>query len=89
MAVMDTAIERPAFVIQGVRPAKDSLLDAIHALHVQHLQGLPFTASTTPDIDWSALLEPSDDSDSPATITVKAVGLPDYGDTACNLVLIG
>ena len=91
MAVVDSAAatERPAFIIQGVRPAEDSLLAAIHALHIQHLQGLPFTASTTPDIDWSALLEPSDDSDSPATITVKAVGLPDYGDTACNLVLIG
>lgn len=86
---MDPATERPAFIIQGVLPAEDSLRDAIHALHVQHLQGLPFTASTPPDIDWSALVEPSDDSDCPSVVTLKAVGLPDFGNQACNLVLIG
>lgn len=89
MAVINPDLERPAFVIHGGQPTGDSLLDAIHALHVQHLQGLPFTASTSADIDWSMLLEPSDDSDCPTTITLKAVGLPDFGDHACNLVLIG
>ena len=89
MAVVDPAAEQPMFVIQGVRPAGDSLLDAIRAFHTQSLLGLQSAAPTPPDIDWSMLFEPSDASDCPSVITLKAVGLPEYGDHACNLLLIG
>ncbi len=89
MALIDPAAERPVFVIQGVRPAEDSLLEAIRALHDQSLLGLPSATSNPPEIDWSMLFEPSDASDCPAVITLKAVGLPDNGDHACNLLLIG
>ena len=77
------------FVIHGVLPTGDSLLDAIRALHAQSLLGLQTAVSAPPKIDWSKLLEPSDASDCPAMITLKAVGLPDNGDHACNLLLIG
>ena len=66
-----------------------AVVDAIHALHASLLMDLPCATPFTPDIDWSALLEPSDDSDCPAYVLIKAVGLPDTGDHACNLVLIG
>jgi hypothetical protein len=78
-----------ALVMQGILPAEDSLLDAIRALHAECMLDLTSATTTPTDIDWSKLLEPSDDSDCPTTITLKAVGLPDFGDPACNLVLIG
>lgn len=93
MAVVDPASEQPALVIRGsgmtVASTGDALVDAVHALHVQSLQGLHPVVGTPPDIDWSMLFEPSDASDCPSVITLKAVGLPDYCDHACNLVLIG
>ena len=89
MAVADPAAEHRMFVIQGVRPAEDSLLDAIRASHAQNLPGLQLAASTPPQSDWSMLFEPSDASDCPSVITLKAVGLQDNGDHGCNLVLIG
>lgn len=94
MAVLDPTFDQPTLVVHGmgvVRAAStgDALLDAIHALHTQSLQGLQPVVPAPPEIDWSVLLEPSDASDYPAVITLKAVGLPDYGDPACNLVLIG
>lgn len=58
-------------------------------LHTENPYGLHAAVSTPPDIDWSMLLEPSDSSDVPAEIILKAVGLPDTGDHACNLLLIG
>ena len=86
---MDSDLERPEFVIQGVLPAEDSLLDAILAWHAECMLDWTSATTTPTDIDWSALLEPSDDSDCPTTITLKAMGLPDFGDQACNVVLIG
>jgi hypothetical protein len=93
MAVIDQTPEQPAFVIHGsgitVASTGDALVDAIHALHVQNQQGLHPVVVTPDVIDWFMLLEPSDASDCPSVITLKAVGLPDDGDHACNLLLIG
>jgi hypothetical protein len=93
MTVVDPAPERPTFVIHGsgvtVTSTGDVLVNAIHALHVQSQQGLHQSVSTQPEVDWAMLLEPSDASDCPSVITLKAVGLPDFCDHACNLLLIG
>ena len=93
MAVVDPASEQPALVIRGsgmtVASTGDTLVDAVHALHTQSQQGLHQADLSPADIDWSTLFEHSDASDCPSVITLKAVGLPDYGDPACNLVLIG
>ena len=66
-----------------------AVVDVIHALDAPSLQGLQTAVSVSPEIDWSMLLEPSDASEFPSVITLKAVGLPDTGDHACNLLLIG
>ena len=93
MAAIDPAAEQPALVIRGsgvtVASTGDALVYAVHALHTQSLQGLHQADLSPPESDWSMLFEPSDASDCPSVITLKAVGLPDYGDHACNLVLIG
>jgi hypothetical protein len=93
MAVIDPAYDQPAFVIHGsgitLASTGDALMDAIHALHAQNMQGLHPVDGTPDVIDWSVLFEPSDGSDCPSVITLKAVGLPDHGDHACNLLLIG
>lgn len=66
-----------------------AVVDVIHALDAQSLQGLQTAVCAQSEVDWSMLLEPSDSSEFPAQVILKAVGLPDTGDHACNLLLIG
>ena len=89
ISITQAAAERQVFVIQGGQTFEDSLLNAVRALHARCLPDLTSAAGPENDVDWSALLEPSDESDCPATIVLKAVGLPEFGDPACNVVLIG
>ena len=65
------------------------VVDVIYSLDAQSLQGLQTAVNSQTEINWSMLLEPSDASEFPSVITLKAVGLPDTGDHACNLLLIG
>jgi hypothetical protein len=91
--MFDSALTLPAMVIRGAELTEasvdDALVGAIHALHIQRLNNVSFATPVSPEVDWNHLLESSDPSDYTAEITLKAIGLPDNGDHACNLVLIG